>query len=348
MGNILKNSWVLLTRNKEYISSIIVSPIIMLLLFSFILSFQSKTTITVINQDQGDFGTMIEKTIQEMDFVKLLTIDADDVENDIIKGKIDSAIIIKKNASHMNLNTEQPIEIIGSQNATLSGYMQTVLNNKIESYKTGSMDSVSVQENKVSKKGIPITNALGLVIFKMIAAASLLASLLISEKNNGIRNRIYMSKTKLSTYLVGRGLIFFLHLLVFSLVYFLTASLLNFDFEMKYPIRILPVFIALSAFTVAYGLLSSSFVSDDNTVWRFGVLVLLPTSILSGALFPFESMPKLLQTVGYFFPQRWVTMSIETLQNGGTLGDTWLPMSGVLGISLLFVIIASVRIKTNK
>lgn len=69
MSNILKNSWMLFTRNKEYFSSIVVSPVIMLLLFSFVLSFQSKVNIAVINQDQGRFGTKIEEIIQDIDFV---------------------------------------------------------------------------------------------------------------------------------------------------------------------------------------------------------------------------------------------------------------------------------------
>ena len=58
MRNIFKNSWLLFTRNRDYFSSIVLSPVIMLLLFSFILSFQSKVNIAVINQDSGGFGVM--------------------------------------------------------------------------------------------------------------------------------------------------------------------------------------------------------------------------------------------------------------------------------------------------
>lgn len=347
MSNILKNSWMLFTRNKEYFSSIVVSPVIMLLLFSFVLSFQSKVNIAVINQDQGRFGTKIEEIIQDIDFVKPLKIDLKEVENDIRNGKIDLAVIIEKNASGMDLNMEKPIRFIKSQNSELSGYMETILNTAIANYNSGNSVQFTITQNQVSEKGVPITNALGMVIFKMIGSASILAGLIISEKKNGIKNRIYISKTKLCTYLIGRGSILFIHLLLFSFIYFITAKLFNFDFGMKYPAQILIIFGVSGIFTTAFGLLLSAFANDDNTAWRFGVLVLLPASILSGALFPFDAMPESLQTAGNLFPQRWITNAIEILQNGGSLSDTFFPLIGVLLLSAVFSAAASVRLNKS-
>jgi len=178
----------------------------------------------------------------------------------------------------------------------------------------------------------------------MLGASSLLAGLIITEKHNGIRNRIFMSKTGIVTYLAGRGMIFFTHLLLFSIVYFISAKLFHFDFGMKYPVMILIVFIVLGIFTTAYGFLVSSFANNDNAVWSFSVLILLPTSILSGALFPFEAMPKALQTVGTIFPQRWITIAIEALQKGGSLADILIPLSGILILSIVFFGIANHRL----
>ena len=117
---------------------------------------------------------------------------------------------------------------------------------------------------------------------------------------------------------------------------------------MKYPDQILIVFVVLSIFTTAYGLFLSAFTNDDNTVWRIAVMVLLPTSILSGALFPFSSMPSLPQSIGSIFPQRWVVVAIETLQNGGTIFDTLIPLSGLLILSLILFGIASFRLSKSK
>ena len=75
-----------------------------------------------------------------------------------------------------------------------------------------------------------------------------------------------------------------------------------------------------------------------------GSSFLLPTSILSGAMFPFESMPKLLRAVGSVFPQRWITSAVEILQNGGSLMDTAKPLGLVLIASFVMFVFASVKL----
>lgn len=336
MSNMIKNSWTLFTRNKEYVSSIVLTPIIILLIFSFVLSFRSKVNIAFINQDNGALGKMIEETITDMDFINLFYIDKNDLESAIINDKIEMAIILEQDASS--------IKMIKAQNSKLAQFVEIILNHKINSYRKGTLGQLDYSQNAVAKKGIPITNALGLIIFKMIGSASILASVILWEKKNGISNRIYMSKTKLWTYLVGRGSVFFLHLLIFSIIYYISVKLFRFDFGMRDPARILIVFLILGIFTTAFGLLLSAFVNDDSGVWSFNVLLLLPTSILSGALFPFNAMPKPLQVIGNLFPQRWITLSIEQLQKGGTLLDAFLPLSGVLLLSIIFIIVASLRL----
>lgn len=345
MNNILKNSYILFVRNKEYFSSIIIAPIIMLLIFSFILSFQSKTNVGIINYDQSEFGKMIEETIAEIDFVKPLYIDRDDIEDSILNNKLDFAIIIN-DSKKSDINSV--IKIIKSQDSQVAKYIESILNFKISNYFSENEDEINVSQNDVGEKGIPITNSLGMVIFKMLGSASLLAGLIILDKNSGIKDRIYLSKTKLVTYLTGRGLVFFTHLLLFSIIYFLTAKMFNFDFAMKYPIRILVVFAVLSILTTSYGLFLSAFANNDNTVWSIGVMALLPTSILSGALFPFEAMPETLQIIGKIFPQRWITIAIEKLQQGGSLLDTAIPLGGVLGVSLVLFLVSSIRLNKIK
>lgn len=344
MSNILKNSWTLFTRNKEYFRSIVLTPVMMLLIFSFILAFQSKVNIAFIDLDGGEFGEMIEETLDNMDFIKTVSVREDAVEEYIRNGKIDLAVIVTKGASGADLSQTKPVQIIKAQDSELADYMEAILNAQIDIYQSGAASRFSVMQNDVAEKGVPITNALGVVIFKMLGCASLLAGLIIMELKNGIRDRIYMSKTKLSVYLAGRGAVFFVHLLLFSVVYFLAAKLFRFDFAMKYPAQILIIFVVLSIFTTAFGLLLSAFAKDDGAVWSFGVMVLLPTSILSGALFPFESMPKPLRMVGSVFPQRWIARAVELLQEGGGVTDIVLPLTGVLILSVVFFVIASVRL----
>lgn len=76
----------------------------------------------------------------------------------------------------------------------------------------------------------------------MLAATSLLAEIILLEKNNGIIQRIFISKTKTLTYLLGRGIVFFLHMLIYIGCYFLATFLFHFDFGMRAPIRMAVIF----------------------------------------------------------------------------------------------------------
>lgn len=352
MNNILKNSWTLFTRNKEYFSSIVVTPIIMLLIFSFILSFQSKVNIAVIDLDHADsennLGRIIKETIAEMDFLNPVTSGKDEIEKDIAAGKIELAVIIDSKASGLNIDNSKPVEIVAVQGSKLARYMERILNTEIEYNNSGSLNKYNIMENDVPDRGVPINNALGIIIFKMIGTASILAGLIIMEKKNGIQDRIYMSRTSLSFYLAGRGIVFFVHLQLFSFIYFITARVFHFDFGKEYPAQLLIVFAVLGIFTTAFGLLLAAFSNDDNSVWNIGIMVLLPASILSGALFPFAAMPETLQAIGMLFPQRWIAAAIETLQKGGSLQDTFIPLTGVLALSAILFITASIRLKSRR
>ncbi|WMM26322.1 ABC transporter permease [Tissierella sp. MB52-C2] len=344
MYNIFKNTWMIFVRNKEYISTIVVAPVIMLLVFSFILSFQSKVNIAIIDQDHSEIGSMVEHTLDNTDLFHTISMDLDEVNQSIINNKIEFAVVIKNNTESIDLTKDKLIEIIKAKDSKLADYMETILNNNINAKLANRVHDFEILKNEVPKKGVPINNALGMVIFKMIGSCSLLAGLIIAEKRNGILNRIYMSKTKMSAYLFGRGSVFFINLVLFIFVYFITSKIFQFDFAMKNPFNLIVVFSVLAIFTIAFGLVLSAFTNDENHVWNFSVLVLLPSSILSGALFPYDAMPKIMQTIGALFPQRWIISAIETLQNGGSLVDTMVPLTRVLILSVLLFIIAANRI----
>lgn len=51
-----------------------------------------------------------------------------------------------------------------------------------------------------------LSYSIGIILFKLLTAAGLLATVLISEKGNGIILRVKNSKTKLSSYILGKSL----------------------------------------------------------------------------------------------------------------------------------------------
>lgn len=335
MNNIIKNTMMIFSRHKEYIGTIVKGPILITLIYSFVFAFQAQINIALINDGSEDFGSYIESTLEDTELIKIQDVSEDEVENKIQGGKIEFAVIIDEN---------NEINIVKTEDSEIAGYMEVVLNGAIAKYNNG--EELVIEQNDVDKKGLPISNSLGIIIFKMIAAASLLAELLIMEKKTGIAQRVAISKTGLPTYLGGRGIVFFLNILIFIFAYFATAFIFNFDFGMRAPFRMAVIFMVMGIFTTAFGMFLAAFIKDEAFVWNVGVMFLLPTSLLSGALLPFESMPKLMQRVGSIFPQRWIASAVEILQDGGAIKDAALPLMGVLAISIVMFVVAAVRYRS--
>lgn len=55
--------------------------------------------------------------------------------------------------------------------------------------------------NEAPKRGMPIGNPLGFMIFKTLTASNLLAALLIQERNNKMKDRIMLSGIKTGAYI---------------------------------------------------------------------------------------------------------------------------------------------------
>lgn len=337
MSNIIKNTMTLFSRHKEYIGTIVKGPILITLIYTFIFAYQAQVNIAMVNDGTKEFGSYIEDALENTDLIKIVDVDEEEIESKIQNGKIEFAVIIDE---------ENQIEIIRTEESAVGKYMEAVLTGAAAKFEKE--DGLVLEQNDVGKKGLPIANSLGIILFKMIAAASLLTELLIMERKNGIAQRVAISKTSTTTYLAGRGFVFFLNILLFIATYFATTFLFRFDFGMRAPLRMAVIFVVMGIFTTAFGLLLAALLKDESAVWNIGVLVILPSSVLSGALLPFAALPKLMQKIGSVFPQRWIASAVEILQDGGTLVDTVKPLSMVLGVSLVMFVVSSVILGARK
>ncbi len=333
MSNIIRNTMLLFSRHKEYIGTIVKGPILITLIYTFIFAYQAKVNIAMINEGTEGFGTYIETAMENTDLIKIVDVDEAEIESKIQNGKIEFAVLIDK---------DNQIEIVRTKDSSIGEYMEVILAGASAKYEGG--EKLVLEQNDVGKKGLPIANSLGIILFKMIAAGSLLAELLIMERKNGIAQRVAISRTSTTTYLAGRGFVFFLNILLFIVVYFATTFVFRFDFGMRAPLRVAVIFVAMGIFTTAFGMLLAALLKDESAVWNVGVLVILPSSVLSGALLPFEAMPELMQKIGSVFPQRWIASAVEILQDGGTLMDTAKPLGLVLVISLLMFVVSAVKL----
>lgn len=343
MKNIIKNTLTIFKKDKEFLKSIILEPVFMLLIFSFFLAFQTSVRVSVINKDTGEAGSKIIEMLDDIKYIKVTETDEKNIADDISSDSIKLAVVIGENASSQ-IASGEPIDIkvvCDKDSGSIADYIRSLINLCVSRISGNESDTEFIV-NDTDSRGIPINNSLGVLIFKMISTGSILATLLINDRKKGIAGRIKLSGIGTVPYLSGVGIVFLICSFVSSVMYYLFALIFHFNFGMEHKWNFLIIMMTVNLLAVCFNLLLSALVNNDNILWNLFVMIILPTSVFSGAFFDYNAMPKVMQVIGACFPQRWVVKAIEILQSGGSIADTIGYLLGVIGISLVFFIIATV------
>ncbi|MEC2306401.1 MULTISPECIES: ABC transporter permease [Heyndrickxia] len=77
-------------------------------------------------------------------------------------------------------------------------------------------------------------------------------------------------------------------------------------------------------------------------------LIAVPTCMLSGCFWPVEIMPKALQKVSDFLPQRWTLETLDKLQTGHPLSSLYLNILILIAFALCFFLFAIYQFSRNR
>jgi len=115
-------------------------------------------------------------------------------------------------------------------------------------------------------------------------------------KANGVPLILGLALTNISAYI---------HLFLMSIILYIAAPLI---FQAKIPQNPGSYFISLAVF-IAVSLSIASIiglaVKDQAKTSMFSIIVFLPSTMLSGIMFPVELLPKAFETTGKLFPASW-------------------------------------------
>lgn len=100
---------------------------------------------------------------------------------------------------------------------------------------------------------------------------------------------------------------------------------------------------------LAQGLWISSAVRQQRLAMQFAMMSSqLPAFLLSGFVFPVESMPAFFQWISALVPARWFMVLIrDDFLMGPTFVDQWVPFSAMAGLDLLLLFLAMRSFKTD-
>lgn len=351
MKSVMQNTFALFKRNKEMIYLITIQPIIIFLLMSFLLPYTTMHTVVVSNNSGSETAERIMNDLTALEGIRIQETAEDKIAEKLSGGNAELGVVIT-DTEGSDIPTVSFLVVGESEIETVVELCVT------ESLIADSKNSASVVSvNSAKTKWLSISNSLAFMIFKTLTAGNLLGALIIQERRNRMKDRILLSGTKKSSYLLGMSLVYLVFMMLGSIIYYLVGLVLNFDFGMRNSIGFLLMLFVSNILSVAIYVFFAAFLKREESLSFVGTFILMPMALFAGVLFPFRFMPEAMQKIGSCFPQRWIALGIEKIQKSGSVVSCWREAAMVIGLSLILFIVGincessqiqNRRIKTNE
>ena len=319
-------------RDKRTILILLVMPIIQIILFGFAITTEVRNAKIAIFDPSKDISTQkIKERFQASQYFTVAEELTDYNQiNDVFKyGKVSLVVVFSENFAENLLHTgDAAIQLIAdgtepNQASMLTGYASGILGSYqqelMEQYKIPFqiVPEVKMLFNPQSKGAYNfVPGVMGMVLILICAMMTSIA--IVREKEMGTMEVLLSSPLKPIYIILAKAVPYFA-LSVLNL----TTILLLAVFVLGVPIAgslfwltlisLVFIFLALSL-----GLLISTIVDSQLAAMLIsGMALMMPIMLLSGMVFPIESMPKILQWVSAIVPARWYIEAVKKLMIQG-------------------------------
>ncbi|HEL0614621.1 TPA: ABC transporter permease [Streptococcus equi subsp. zooepidemicus] len=275
MGQAFKFTFKILRNTKGFISSMVIMPVIMILLVSMTLAYSDVPVVGYI----GEKAPSVAK-------VKMLKLEAD--EKDYFLGLSQGTLVIK---------TDKEGDVLQYYSAVSNNPLIEMIEN-----------SNSTNENFNEKP--KLSYSIGIILFKLLTAAGLLATVLISEKGNGIILRVKNSKTKLSSYILGKSLAIIFVYEIANLLILLFYKFAEFDLGKSNILQLGILFTVTLFISTGLYIFLSAIMKNEGYIWTISTGIIFPLGLFSGILFPIEYMADWMKLVAHISPLYYLQNSV--------------------------------------
>lgn len=339
---------------------LLVMPIIMIILFGFAITTEVKDTQVAIYDPSKDIATQhIRDLFQANNYFTIAEELSDPSQIDKVfkEGKINLVLVFSENFADNMIHTgEATIQLLAdgtepNQASMRVGYAQNILAAYQRDLAQGNVTKPEFQvvpeirmlynpQQKSEFNFVP--GVIGMMLLLICAMMSSIA--IVREKEMGTMEVLLASPLPPAYIIIAKAIPYF----TISCVNLTTILLLS-AFLLHIPIAgslLCLVAIALCYIVVALclGLLISTLVDSQLAAMLLSSLVLMiPTILLSGTIFPIESMPLWLQKLSTFIPARWFIEAVRKLMIQGVEVQYVAREFVILGIMFLTLLGAAIK-----
>jgi len=342
---------------------LLVMPIVQIILFGFAITTEVKNNHIAIFDMSKDIPTQqITERLQASEYFTITETLHNQHEIDEVfkEGKVNLVVVFGNNFGNDLLHTgkasiqlitdgtdpNQAILITGYASSIISSYQQELISNNNIPYQI--ISEVRMLYNPQIKSAYNfVPGVMGLIL--MLICAMMTSIAIVREKEMGTMEVLLASPIKPIYIILAKAVPYF----TLSMVNLTTILLLS-NFLLDVPITGSLFFLVLVSLifimvALALGLLISSVVKTQvSAMLVSGMGLMMPTILLSGMIYPIESMPPVLQWFSCIIPARWYIESVRKLMiQGVDFIYVIKEMLILIGIAIFLIGISLKKFKTR-
>ena len=354
-----------LLRDKRMLFVIIFFPVFLLGVFGYAVNFDvHHIQLAVYDQDKSEVSRDFINSLTKSDYfdiTKYLTKDSEIKES--LDEKLAQVVLVIPNDFSKNLYSKKNPADIQFLIDGVDGNTATIISNYVKAATLSY--NAKFQKEALQKIGksplIPIdlrplfqfnpelstTKFLipGLIAMILIITAVITVSLsLVREKEHGTSDQLKISSLSTLEIIIGKTIPYIMIALL-DAVFILIAGYILFNVEIKgnYLLLFLSTFIFILAST-SLGIFISVISDTQQLAFTFATMAsMLPSVILSGFIFPIESMPYAIQVITNITPAKFFIVILRAIiLRGVGLQAFWHQLIYLIFFAIVFLFLATV------
>ncbi|MDR7239567.1 ABC transporter permease [Neobacillus drentensis] len=368
---LIQNTLRVTFRKKKNIIMYLCMPLVGIFISLLVYGGDQKTVLHVgiVNQDQNKISTDTIQFLKGLENVEITKIDEGQVQRKISSGDLDSVITFEKGYSDSVLAGEPGhIQLTSIKGAAITAYVKSYLHQYIDniatiSYVAGGNREIFEQMYQdfqhteynlathtledSSKNKFMTNQTIGFLIMIMLMSAGNMSEIILLEKENRTYFRLLSTPINARKYILSNIIV---NMIVMTIQVFITLTIMKNVFHIGINMSFgSAVFVMLlfSLIAVGISLVIVSFSNSRSAAGALQNLIITPTVMLSGCFWPVEVMPKSLQKIANFLPQRWTLDTLTKLQEGNEFSGLYLNFMILFTFAAAFFLIAVYRFSRN-
>ncbi|WP_419873388.1 ABC transporter permease [Candidatus Pristimantibacillus sp. PTI5] len=369
---LIRKTFIATFKNYMNLFVYFVLPVMGILLATLVQGGSGETELRmgIVNHDGGQSITKdVIDSVGRQESMHISEIEEYEIKELITAGDLDAAIIFPAGfAQSLIVGKPANVKIVSIKGAQVTGQVKASLDQHINNmasigkvvkgdkakfdslYERFQKTDFRLSAEKVEDQSVnhnKTNQSIGYLLILMLVSASNLSGILIKERENRTYYRLLSSPINPRTYVLS-NIIVNLSMMMLQIAVTLLIMINIFHVDPGIPYWSMFLILVLFALVaIGLSLVIVAFSSSSSAASGIQNMILIPTSLLSGCMFPLVLMPETMQQLAHFLPQYWLLDTFSDLQQGVSLGELYLNLIILIAFSVALSLIAVYKFGRN-